>query len=125
MSEPKIGFTPQQIHDLRQRADRLSATAGNPADDRVWFARYVGIYCARLALDAETERLPVRHVENEISTRVLPEVRWATLLLLQNSRGGKLTAENLLDLLKAGGPIDDAIGVAVQSDVDRLKAGSI
>ena len=119
-----IALTLQQIHDLRQHADRLRATAGDITDNDVWFARYAGIYFARLALDAATEKLPPRQVDNEISTRVIPEVRLATLLLLQNSRGGKLTAEDLLDRLSPTGPIDEAVASALRRDIDRLKTAS-
>src|SRR5689334_7016032 len=88
--DPMIALTPEQIHDLRQHADRLRATDGDITDNEVWFARYTGIYFARLALDAETEKLPKRQVDNHISARVIPEVRLATLILLYNSRDRKL-----------------------------------
>jgi hypothetical protein len=120
-SEPMIGLTLEQIHDLRQLADRLRGTAGHIADQDVWFARYVGVYFARLAVDAATEKLPVRNVENEISTRVIPEVRRATLILLENSLGRKLTPADLLNRLKTAGSVDDAVAEAVRGDIDRLR----
>lgn len=119
-----IGLTLQQIHDLRQLADQLRDTKGDITDNGVWFARYVGIYFARLALDAATEKLPQRQPDHGISTRVIPDARWATLGLLQNSLGRKLTADDLLNQLKPAGPIDDAVADAVRSDIDRLKSGS-
>jgi hypothetical protein len=122
MTDPQIGLTLQQIHDLRQLADRLRDTKGNLADNDVWFARYVGIYFARLALDAATEKLPQRQPEDGISARVTPEVRRATLTVLENSLGRKLTADDLLDQLKAVGTVDDAVADALRGDIERLRA---
>ena len=123
MSEPEIGLTLKQINDLRQLADRLRESAGNNiAEQDVWFGNYVATYFARLAVDAATEKLPVCQVDDEISTRVTPELRRATLLLLENSLGRPLTAGDLLDRLKRVGPIDDAVAAAVHHDVERLKS---
>lgn len=121
MTEPHIGLTLQQIHDLRQLADRLRRTEGDITDNDVWFSRYAGIYFARLALDAATEKLPQRQPEEGISTRVTPEVRRSTLTVLQNALGRKLTADDLLDRLWTLGTVHDAVVEALRRDIERLE----
>ena len=121
MTDPQITLTPQQVHDLRQLADWLRDTKGDITDNDVWFDRYVGLYLARLALDAGTEKVPLRHADHEISRNVTPALRLATLAMLQKSLGRKLTPEDILDRLKTVGPIDDAVANAVSSDIERLK----
>jgi hypothetical protein len=121
MSEFKIDFTSAQVHDLRHLADRLRSTPGDLTDNHVWFAHYAGIYLARLALDAETEKLPQQPVAGGISTRVIPEVRLATLSVIQKTFGWSLTADSLLEKLKAVGEVDNAVANVLRRDIDRLE----
>jgi hypothetical protein len=120
MSEFKIDFTSAQVHDLRHLADRLRSTPGDLTDNHVWFAHYAGIYLARLALDAETEKLPQQPVAGGISTRVIQDVRLATLLVIRNTLGWSLAADGLLKKLKAVAEVDNAVANVLRRDIERL-----